>query len=71
MIPLTPLKKAAITAEYKVILEVLEKTKFNKSKAAEILQIDRGSITNKVNLYNRMLAEEKLQTNNKPVSTTH
>lgn len=71
MTPLTPLKKAAITAEYQVILEALERTNFNKSKAAEILQIDRGSISNKVKLYKRMLAEEKQQAKNKPVSTTH
>lgn len=53
---LTPLDKAAIEAEYNLIVETLKKTKFNKTKAAEILQIDRKT------LYNKLLAYENLIT---------
>lgn len=68
---LTPLKKAAIKAEYKVILEALVQTNFNKSKAAEILGIDRGSVMNKVNLYKRMLEEENQQAKEKSIPGTY
>jgi DNA-binding NtrC family response regulator len=56
---LTPLKKALIETEYKFILQALEKTNFNKTKAGEILGMDRTSITNKVRLYQKMKAEEE------------
>jgi DNA-binding NtrC family response regulator len=48
---LTPLEKAAIEAEYSLIVETLKKTKFNKSKAAELLQIDRKTLYNKLDYY--------------------
>lgn len=64
---LTPLKKAAIEAEYKVILEVLQQTNFNKTKAGKILGIDRTTINNKVNQYKRL----KIQESKEPISTTH
>jgi two-component system response regulator HydG len=42
------LKKAALEAEYEVILTALTKANFNKSKAAEILGIDRKTLYNKM-----------------------
>ena len=42
------LKKAALQAEYEVILSALAKANFNKTKAAEILGIDRKTLYNKV-----------------------
>jgi two-component system response regulator HydG len=66
---LTPLDKAALKAEYDLIVETLKKTKFNKSKAAVLLQIDRKT------LYNKLTAYEKLTTPtgavHEPISTTH
>lgn len=56
---ITPLKKALIELEYKFILQALEKTNFNKTKAGEILGMDRTSITNKVRIYQKMKAEEQ------------
>lgn len=48
---MTPLDRAAIVAEYNLIVETLKKTKFNKSKAAEVLQIDRKTLYNKLKIY--------------------
>jgi len=66
---LTPLDKAALKAEYDLIVETLKKTRFNKTKAAEILQIDRKT------LYNKLTAYEQLTTPTgavqEPISTTH
>lgn len=53
---LTPLDKAAIEAEYSLIVETLKKTKFNKSKAAELLGIDRKTLYNKLTAYENMIA---------------
>lgn len=53
---LTPLDKAAIEAEYDLIVKTLKKTKFNKSKAAELLQIDRKTLYNKLAAYEKLTA---------------
>ena len=45
------LKDAASQAEYDAIMEVLKKVKFNKTKAAEILNIDRKTLYNKIRNY--------------------
>lgn len=42
------LKNAAAHAEYEAIMNVLKQVKFNKTKAAEILQIDRKTLYNKI-----------------------
>ncbi|HLP20231.1 MAG TPA: sigma-54 dependent transcriptional regulator, partial [Chitinophagales bacterium] len=42
------LKKVAMEAEYEMIMTALAKTNFNKSKAAEILGIDRKTLYNKM-----------------------
>jgi two-component system response regulator HydG len=42
------LKNAALEAEYDTILQVLREVNFNKTKAAEILNIDRKTLYNKM-----------------------
>jgi two-component system response regulator HydG len=42
------LKNAASQAEYETIMTVLKQVNFNKSKAAEILKIDRKTLYNKI-----------------------
>jgi two-component system response regulator HydG len=45
------LKSAALHAEYEKILEVLRKVNFNKSKAANLLNIDRKTLYNKMKTF--------------------
>ncbi len=45
------LKTANIDAEYEVILEALKQADFNKSKAAQLLNIDRKTLYNKMKQY--------------------
>lgn len=46
------LKNAALEAEYDAILKVLREVNFNKTKAAEILNIDRKTLYNKMKAIN-------------------
>lgn len=46
------LKNAAQEAEYETILQVLKEVKFNKTKAAQILNIDRKTLYNKMKAIN-------------------
>jgi two-component system, NtrC family, response regulator HydG len=46
------LKSTALDAEYEMILSVLKQVKFNKTKAAEILGIDRKTLYNKMKQVN-------------------
>ena len=46
------LKNAAMEAEYETILKVLREVNFNKTKAAEILKIDRKTLYNKMKANN-------------------
>lgn len=46
------LKSIAGSAERQAIIDVLEKVNYNKSKAAELLKIDRKTLYNKLKLYN-------------------
>ncbi len=46
------LKSAAMEAEYETILRVLKEVKFNKTKAAQILNIDRKTLYNKMKSIN-------------------
>jgi two-component system response regulator HydG len=46
------LKSIAWTAERQAIIDVLEKVNYNKSKASELLDIDRKTLYNKLKLYN-------------------
>lgn len=45
---ITGLKNAAASAEYEAIMTVLKQVNFNKTKAAEILKIDRKTLYNKI-----------------------
>jgi two-component system, NtrC family, response regulator HydG len=45
------LKEVAERAERGAILEVLKKTDFNKTKTAELLQVDRKTLYNKLSAY--------------------
>jgi two-component system response regulator HydG len=46
------LKNAALEAEYETILKVLREVNFNKTRAAEILKIDRKTLYNKMKAIN-------------------
>lgn len=46
--PELDLKNAATRAEYETIMSVLQKVNFNKKKAAEMLNIDRKTLYNKI-----------------------
>ncbi|MEO7312643.1 MAG: sigma-54 dependent transcriptional regulator [Chitinophagaceae bacterium] len=50
------LKNAATQAEYETIMKVLQQVKYNKTKAAEILQIDRKTLYNKIRGFEEQLA---------------
>lgn len=50
----TDLKDAAAKAEYDTIMNVLKEVNFNKTKAAEILKIDRKTLYNKIKIYESM-----------------
>lgn len=45
-------KTVSIDAEYEMILEALKKVNFNKSKAANLLNVDRKTLYNKMKQYN-------------------
>ena len=45
------LKDAAAKAEYDTIMHVLKEVNFNKTRAAEILKIDRKTLYNKIKVY--------------------
>jgi two-component system, NtrC family, response regulator HydG len=45
------LKNSAAEAEYNVIMTVLKQVNYNKTKAAEILKIDRKTLYNKIKAY--------------------
>lgn len=47
----TGLKEATIEAEKEAIMDALEKSNFNKSKAAELLNVDRKTLYNKMRQY--------------------
>lgn len=51
-VPRNDLKNAAMEAEYETILRVLREVNFNKTKAAEILNIDRKTLYNKMKANN-------------------
>lgn len=52
------IKKVALNAEYEMIVDMLQKVKFNKSKAAKMLNIDRKTLYNKMKAYG-IIAEEE------------
>lgn len=47
------LKDVSVKAEFETIMNVLKEVNFNKSKAAEILNIDRKTLYNKIKNYER------------------
>lgn len=56
---MTPLDKAAIIAEYDLIVEALKKTSFHKGDAAKLLGIDRKTLSNKLRLYKQAMNQSK------------
>jgi len=50
----TSLKEASIDAEYEMILQALKESNYNKSKAAQLLKIDRKTLYNKMTLYEEL-----------------
>ncbi len=59
----TSLKSAAQGAEYEAILKVLKQVNFNKTKAAQILNVDRKTLYNKMKTYNLLQGDEDAQAN--------
>ena len=47
----TDLKSVAEAAEKRAIMEVLKRTKNNKSKTADLLKVDRKTLYNKLKAY--------------------
>ena len=45
------MKHASIDAEFALIVEALKKCNYNKSKAAQLLNIDRKTLYNKMKQY--------------------
>jgi len=56
--PNTSLKSAAHEAEYEAILKVLKQVNFNKTKAAQLLNIDRKTLYNKMKGFNLLREDE-------------
>lgn len=56
---LDSLQPSIIEAEYNLIVQALEKTNFNKSKAAKLLGVDRKTVYNKIQRYKAFLAEKQ------------
>jgi two-component system response regulator HydG len=51
------LKNAALEAEYETILRVLKEVNYNKTKAAQILNIDRKTLYNKMNAADQQISK--------------
>ncbi|MEP6676469.1 MAG: helix-turn-helix domain-containing protein [Ferruginibacter sp.] len=49
--PETSLKDAAAKAEYETIMKVLKEVNYNKTKAAQLLNVDRKTLYNKMRSY--------------------
>lgn len=58
---LTPLEEVVLKAEYRAIRHALKKTYQNKTKAAELLQIDKKTLYNKVRKYHRYIGSKEQQ----------
>lgn len=60
---ITPYKLAKLQAEIKQIGDALEKTNGKVGEAANLLQIDRKTIYNKLKTYNKWLEYQSKQKN--------
>lgn len=61
---ISPVKAAKIKAEYDAIVEALKQTNFHKSKAAELLKIDRKTLYSKLKRYREVTGMDKGSRNN-------
>ncbi|MEO8769925.1 MAG: sigma-54 dependent transcriptional regulator [Ferruginibacter sp.] len=52
------LKDASTKAEYEAIMKVLKEVNFNKTRAAEILRIDRKTLYNKIKSYEESIVDK-------------
>jgi two-component system, NtrC family, response regulator HydG len=50
---MTPLELVALQAQYTLILSTLESTKYNMSRTALILEIDRKTLYNKISKFKK------------------
>lgn len=60
---ITPYKLAKLQAEIKQIVDALDKTNGKVGEAANLLQIDRKTIYNKLKTYNKWLEYQSKQKN--------
>lgn len=58
------LKKKVVELEYNEIVEALKKTRFNKMKAAELMGIDRKTLYNKIDKYEKLIGNAATEINN-------
>jgi len=54
------LKYKSVIAEYEEILKVLEEEKYNKSRTAQRLNINRKTLYNKISTYHKLMKSQRI-----------